>query len=65
MPTGLQPNNPFTLFLIFVLLLLSTNPGVEEKLAFLKSFLTTTQETLRTLQSGWQSWHNNMRRLFP
>ncbi len=60
MPSGLQPNNPYTLFLIFVLLLLSTNPGVDEKLAFLKTILLNTQQTVRSLQSGWQTWHNTM-----
>jgi hypothetical protein len=65
MSTGLQPNNPFTIFLIFILLLLSSSPGIQEKLAFLKSFLFTTQQTAHILQSGWQIWQAGMSRLFP
>lgn len=64
MPIGLQPNSPYTLFLIFILLLLSVDPQAEAKLAFLKSFLLTTRETVRTLQSGWEGWHAAMSEYF-
>lgn len=64
MPAGLQPKNPYTLFLIFVLLLLATNPVAEEKLALLKSALEATQNTVRTLRQGWENFHLQMTGLF-
>ncbi len=60
MSIGLQPNSPYTLFLIFILLLLSVDPKTEAKLAFLKSFLLTTRETVRIFHNGLESWHAAM-----
>lgn len=60
MPIGLQPNSPYTLFLIFILLLLSVEPHAEARLAFLKTLLVNTQQTVRIFQSGWQEWQAKM-----
>ena len=57
MPIGLQPNSPYTLFLVFILLLLSVDPKAETKLSFFKSLTLTTRETVRAFQSGWEGWH--------
>lgn len=64
MPIGLQPKSPYTLFLVFILLLLSVDPKAEAKLTFLRSFLLTTRETVRAFQSGWQGWHAAMSEYF-
>ena len=64
MPQVLQPNNPFTLFLIVILLMLSTNPGFEEQLAFLKSLVQATQLSVRTFQNGLGNLHATMSQLF-
>lgn len=58
MPSSLQPDNPFTLFLILVLLILSTNPKVEEHLAFLMSFIERTQLSVRSFKEGTESFHS-------
>jgi len=56
MPAGIQPNNPFTLFLIFILLLLSTNSNSEKGLSFMKTILTGAQEASQNLENAWQLW---------
>ncbi|HHW43818.1 hypothetical protein GFC01_13350 [Desulfofundulus thermobenzoicus] len=53
----LQPYNPFTLFLIFILLVLSSQPNVEEKLSMLNSLLQTTRQSVRTFRSGMRTLH--------
>ncbi|MBE3588257.1 MAG: hypothetical protein IMW93_06845 [Thermoanaerobacteraceae bacterium] len=53
----LQPYNPFTLFLIFILLVLSSQPNVEEKLSMLNSLLQTTRQSVRTFRSGMHTLH--------
>ncbi|MGB9846326.1 MAG: hypothetical protein ACPLRH_02360 [Desulfotomaculales bacterium] len=64
MPAGLQPNSPYTLFLIFILLLLATNPAAEQVLAFLDTALATTRQTVRNFRQGWETWNLHMTRVF-
>ncbi|HAG10372.1 MAG TPA: hypothetical protein DCK76_03075 [Desulfotomaculum sp.] len=52
MPQILQPDNPYTLFLILILLILSSMPETETHLIFLKSVLETAQFSARTFQTG-------------
>ena len=58
MPQILQPDNPFTLFLILILLILATMPEVETHLMFLKSVLEAAQFSVRTLQTGMGSLYD-------
>ncbi|WP_027356169.1 hypothetical protein [Desulfofundulus thermocisternus] len=56
----LQPNNPFTLFLILILLILSTRPNAEQKLAQLVSLLTATQQSVQIFRSGIETFHAHL-----
>lgn len=58
MPQILQPDNPFTLFLILILLILATMPEVETHLMFLKSMLEAAQFSVRTFQTGMGSLYS-------
>jgi len=58
LPQILQPDNPFTLFLILILLILATMPEVETHLMFLKSVLEAAQFSVRTLQTGMGSLYD-------
>ncbi|HAU30746.1 MAG: hypothetical protein XD78_1181 [Desulfotomaculum sp. 46_296] len=58
MPQIIQPDNPFTLFLILILLILATMPEVETHLMFLKSMLEAAQFSVRTFQTGMGSLYN-------
>ncbi|MGB9802902.1 hypothetical protein [Desulfofundulus sp.] len=53
----LQPNSPFTLFLILILLLLSTRPNVEQQLAHLSSLLQATRQSVQIFRSGMETFH--------
>lgn len=53
--------NPYTLFLILILLVLSTDKNADAKLAFLKDFtdrtfqsLSAVREGIETMQAGFQ-----------
>lgn len=63
MPTGIQPNNPFTLFLIFILLLLSTNSNAEKGLNFVKIILEGAQKASLIIENAWQTWEMKVRRI--
>jgi len=63
LPQSLQPNNPFTLFLILILLMLSTNPDFDGQLAFLNSLVQATQLSVRTFQNGLGGLHAAMSQL--
>jgi len=54
----IQPDNPFTLFLILILLILATMPETETHLTFLKSMLEAAQFSVRTFQTGMESLYN-------
>jgi len=58
LPQVLQPDNPFTLFLILILLILATMPETETNLMFLKSFLEAAQFSARTFQTGMGSLYS-------
>lgn len=55
----LQPNNPYTLFLILILLILATNPYAEEKLEMLNTMVRNTQDSIRTFKAGFQTFQTN------
>ncbi len=57
---ALQPNNPFTLFLILILLILSTRPNVEQQLAQLTSLLHATQQSVQIFRSGMETFHASL-----
>ncbi|WP_027365125.1 hypothetical protein [Desulfotruncus alcoholivorax] len=44
--------NPYTLFLIFILLLLSTDKSADVKLGFVRGIIDQTTRSLSTLREG-------------
>jgi len=58
LPQILQPDNPYTLFLILILLILSSMPETETHLMFLKSMLEAVQFSVRTFQTGMGSLYS-------
>jgi len=49
--------NPFTLFLILILLVLSTDKHADEKLLFLKNFTDQTSHSLTAVRQGVETMH--------
>ncbi|WP_027717156.1 hypothetical protein [Desulfovirgula thermocuniculi] len=54
---GLSPNNPFTLFLILILLVLSTKPEAEQHLTQLAAFIQATQHSVQVFRSGLETFY--------
>ncbi|MCF8010183.1 MAG: hypothetical protein K9L17_03785 [Clostridiales bacterium] len=48
-------NNPFSLFLIFVLLILSSDPKAEEKLSFTREMVQKLSESAVSIKGGLDS----------
>jgi hypothetical protein len=63
MPAGIQPNNPFTLFLIFILLLLSTNSNTDKGFNFVKTILKGAQNASLNMENAWQTWEMKVRQM--
>jgi len=56
MPAGIEPNNPFTLFLIFILLLLATNSDTQKGLNVVKTVFQGVLEASLNLENAWRTW---------
>lgn len=57
---GLKDSNPFVLFLILVLLILSTNGKADEHLENLKQFVLETRNAMNNIRAGVANMHANM-----
>lgn len=61
----LEPYNPYTLFLIFVLLLLASGRDCEQKLNFLSSLIQATQTSVQSMRRGLQTLQAGFRTAKP
>ena len=56
----LDPQSPFTLFLILVLLILGTEKELESYLENARNFIQETRRSLENIRGGFQNMHTNM-----
>lgn len=56
----LDPNSPFTLFLILVLLLLAQNHNLEEIIDRTRSFVLETKRSIEGIRSGLHAMNTSM-----
>lgn len=49
--------NPYSLFLILILLILSTDKNADAKLASLKDFMEKTSQSLHAVREGVETMH--------
>lgn len=56
----LESNNHLTMFLILVLLVLSTRTNVEQQLSHLNTLLQATQQSVRIFRSGLETFHTSL-----
>ncbi|AEG61245.1 hypothetical protein Desru_3034 [Desulforamulus ruminis DSM 2154] len=56
----LNPQSPFTLFLILVLLVLGTEKELESYLENAKNFVLETRRSMESIRGGVQNMHANM-----
>jgi hypothetical protein len=61
----LEPYNPYTLFLIFILLLLASGHDCDRKLDFLSSLIQATQTSVRSLRRGLETLQAGFRTVEP
>jgi len=50
-------NSPFSLFLILILLVLSTDKQVDVKLGYVRGLLDQTSRSLKTMREGIEAMH--------
>ena len=56
----LDPNSPFTLFLIFILLILGTESELESYFDNAKNFVLETKRSMKAIRGGFENLHTNM-----
>ncbi|MBC7105125.1 MAG: hypothetical protein H5T97_04235 [Firmicutes bacterium] len=61
----LEPYNPYTLFLIFVLLLLASGRDSDQKLDFLGALLQATQTSVQSMRRGLETLQAGFRTVRP
>lgn len=57
---GLSANSPFTLFLIFILLVLGTEQELETYFDNAKTFVLETKRSMEAIRGGFENLHTNM-----
>lgn len=61
----LEPYNPYTLFLILVLLLLASGRDCDQKLDFLGSLIQATQASVQSMRRGLETLQAGFRPARP
>jgi len=56
----LDRQSPFTLFLILILLILSTEKDVENYLENARNFILETKRSAESIRTGLENFHTNM-----
>lgn len=56
--------NPYMLFLILILLLLSTDKNADAKLTFLKDFTEKTAQSLDAVRQGIETMHSGIQEAY-